>query len=458
MFSRLTILGFGKSAISTARFFLYHYPQIQMRISELKPREKFAITEISNLELHGVEFEFGRQTKEFITWEEHNHADGTSQIGSNGLFIMLSPGIPPRSEVAQIVINSGAEYGTDLDLLLKLSTNKKIAVTGTNGKTTTTSLIAYILGVEALGNIGTPFLEFKPGETLALELSSFQLFYSNVLNEDKYLPDVSVYLNMTDDHLDWHKDLQEYQDSKAKIFKDASGKILIMNYDDPIVRKLAEGKSNVQFFSTELELNPGAYYKDGSLYLNGQHLIDVSELNLVGKHNYSNILAAVLACIAAGISREQILEKLKSFKPVPHRLEYVATVDGHKFYNDSKATNPDSAIKALEAFDQSIAIVGGKNKNLDMSGFIDKLLHRCQAVIAIGELKSSIANALKQKSFNNVREANSLNEAVDLALNYAKASEGIPIVLAPASSSFDMFTGYEDRGNQFASIVREYRR
>ncbi len=447
---KITILGFGKSAISTINYFLVNYPQTQIRVSELKTIEKFNEAEISALEIKGVQFEFGQQTENFITWN-----NSPAQ-----LFIMVSPGIPPNAPVMDLVRNSGASFGTDLDLLLMFSSARKIAITGTNGKTTTTALVAHILGTEGLGNIGKPFLDFLQvanQDTLVLELSSFQLFYSNILDENKYLPDVSVYLNMTDDHLDWHSSLQEYRDAKAKIFKDVAGKTLVMNYDDLVVRELASAKSNVRLFSTELETNPGAYYKDGTLYLDGQKLINVDELNLVGKHNYSNILAAVLACVAVGVTKELIVEKLKTFKPVAHRLEYVATIDGHKFYNDSKATNPDSAIKALEAFDQSIAIVGGKNKNLDMSSFIDKLIEKCQAVIAIGELKSSISSTLKAKNFSKVQEANSLKDAVDLALAYAKNIPNIPVVLAPASSSFDMFTGYEDRGNQFAKLARQYR-
>ena len=449
MFKRLSILGFGKSAISTIEFFLTQYPSVGLRVSESKTRDKFDEARISELEARGIRFEFGEQTKSFITWD-----------GASELFIMVSPGIPPRTPVIDIVRNSGASFGTDLDLLLMFSAARKIAVTGTNGKTTTTALIAHILGTEGLGNIGKPFLEFTEvanQDVLVLELSSFQLFYSNVLDDNKYLPTVSVYLNMTDDHLDWHSSLEEYREAKAKIFKDVPGKTLVMNYDDAVVRELAVNKSNVRFFSTELELSPGAYYKDGGLYLDGQKFINVDELNLVGKHNYSNVLAAILACKAAGTPDNQIIEGLKTFKPVAHRLEYVATIDGHKFYNDSKATNPDSAIKALEAFDQSIAIVGGKNKNLDMSIFIDKLIEKCQAVIAIGELKTNISSVLKSRGFNNVNEANSLTEAVELALDYAKNIPGIPVVLAPASSSFDMFTGYEDRGSQFIKLVRQYR-
>ncbi len=445
MFKYLTILGFGKSAISTIEFFLANYPATCIRVSELKSRDKLQEAEITALEARGVEFELGQQSKSFITWN-----------GASELFIMVSPGIPPKAPVMDMVRISGASFGTDLDLLLMVSSARKIAITGTNGKTTTTALVAHILETEGLGNIGKPFLEFPEvpnQDVLVLELSSFQLFYSNILDDDKYLPDLSVYLNLTDDHLDWHSSLEEYRNAKAKIFKDVSGKTLVMNYDDPIVRELAVDKSNVRFFSTELETNPGAYYKDEILYLNGEKLINVTELNLVGKHNYSNILAAVLTSSSVGVSNKQIIEKLKTFKPVPHRLEYVATIDGHKFYNDSKATNPDSAIKALEAFDKSIAIVGGKNKNLDMNSFIDKLIEKCQGVVAIGELKSSISDALKAKDFAMVKEAASLNEAVDLACEYAKNIPNIPVVLAPASSSFDMFTGYEDRGNQFIKLV-----
>lgn len=445
MFKHLAILGFGISAVSTAKFFLKNYPQVKIRISELKSRSNFDENTIKDLEKQNIEFEFGLQSKEFITFNQ-----------ASNLFIMVSPGIPPKAPIITTVKESGADFGTDLDLLLLLSKAKKIAVTGTNGKTTTVSLIAHILGNEPLGNVGKPFLEYQDlrfQEILALEISSFQLFYSNAVNESQYLPDISVYLNLTDDHLDWHSSLEEYRESKAKIFKDLPGKVLVMNYDDPIVKDLAGSKSNIRFFSVESKVNSGACFSNDTLYLDDKPLIKISELNLVGKHNYSNILAAVLATQAAGINLEHIKTQIRTFKPVPHRLEYTGIIDGHKFYNDSKATNPDSANKGLEAFAKSIAIVGGKNKNLDLNSFINKLIERCEGVVAIGELKASIIQALKQKSFNNVVEAMSLEQAVDKALLLAKNHPQIPIVLAPASSSFDMFKNYEERGDQFKEIV-----
>jgi UDP-N-acetylmuramoylalanine--D-glutamate ligase len=426
----VTILGYGISARSTIDFLLEREPSIEIRVSELKARDCFA--GIEDYEAKGVRFEFGQQTIDFILRDS-----------VDSRFVMISPGIPPHAPVIKLIKDSQVDFGTDLDLFLDFAPGKKIAVTGTNGKTTTVSLLADIFDTQAIGNIGLPFMDFaklKNQEVFVLEISSAQLFYSKLVKQ----VDCSVYLNFTDDHLDWHKDLAEYRLAKARLFEHDG--VFILNQDDNVTASLKNDKS--QLFSTEAQAN--AYYEDGALYLAESKLLDCAELQLVGKHNYSNILAASLGATEFGVKREDLETKLASFKAVPHRLEYITTVNGHKAYNDSKATNPDSAIKALESFDDCIAIIGGKDKNLDLREFIKIVSVRSSYIIIIGELRKKIAMALKNVAHADFSEAETLEQAVDLAIRH---DSGLPIVLVPASSSFDMFKNYQERGDKFRQLI-----
>lgn len=424
----VTILGYGISAKSAIDFLLEYKPGIEIRVSELKDRECFI--GIEDYEVKGVQFEFGQQTADFVLGDS-----------ADSRFVMISPGIPPHAPVIKLVQDSGLDFGTDLDLFLDFAPGKTIAVTGTNGKTTTVSLLASIFDTQAIGNIGLPFMDFaklKNQEIFILEISSAQLFYSKLLKQ----VDCSVYLNFTDDHLDWHKDLDEYRQAKARLFEHDG--VFILNQDDNVTASLKNDKS--QLFSTETQAN--AYYRGDSLYLAETKLLDCSELNLVGKHNYSNVLAASLAATEFGVGREHLKTKLMSFQAVPHRLEYISTVNGHKAYNDSKATNPDSAIKALESFKDCIAIIGGKDKNLDLSEFIKIVSARSSRIVIIGELREKIAQALT--AHTDFHKAETLEQAVDLAINH---DSDLPILFVPASSSFDMFKNYQDRGDKFRQLI-----
>jgi UDP-N-acetylmuramoylalanine--D-glutamate ligase len=471
VYNKISILGLGKSAISALNFLQKNYPKTKIKVSELKARSNWGEDpQIQKFEKNGIEFEFGKQSFDFV-----KDAD----------FIMISPGIPQQSTIIQDIFTaakkSQLDYGTDLDLLVKLNCpHGYYAVTGTNGKTTTTSLLAHILGAEALGNIGVPFLEHSGKEAPVLEISSFQLFYSTIACSSPELsPKVAVHLNFTPDHLDWHSSLDEYRIAKEKLFMNMrkQGQYLVLNYDDEYLRdfglgisKNPEYKSQILFFSTRTDLakelaqadtKTFPYYayldKDSLLLCTAANkeqtpncISATKELKLVGEHNYSNTLACTLAALAAGASISQIQNKVKSFQPVEHRLEFVTNIDGKNIYNDSKATNPDSAIKSLLAFDKCIAIVGGKEKNLDLRDFTKMLSQKTRAVIAIGEIKERIIQELQEYGFNNYERAASLEEALDKAL---KIPERLPVVLAPASSSFDMFKSYEDRGRQFKALA-----
>lgn len=482
------ILGFGKTAIATANFLLKQFPEAKIKISELKGEENFAKHDIEKLRKLKVEFEFGTQSKKFILENQES-------------FIVISPGIPPRLELIENIFQSGIPHGTDLDIFAACLGHEQnyVSITGTNGKTTTTSLIAHIFNSPGLGNIGTPFLEFATNyyPNFACEISSFQAFYSNYFQDFK-IPKVSLFLNFTADHLDWHKDLNEYHASKAKLFCQSSQEenFWVLNFDDPKVKNLGlkaemikDSKTKICYFSNQdisYALSKScpfvAYEKNDRLYL-AQYLGDASgtevqadaivsvnnnddyfleiplvkieDLQLVGKHNYSNILAASLAAYLLNFNISYIIESLKSFRAVAHRLEFIREIGSNRIFNDSKATNPDSTNKALASFDQSIVILGGKEKNLDLGPFLDNVSKKAYAVVAIGEIKNKIYNGLRELNFEKVRRADTLEEAFSVALLYAQDTP-YPILLSPASSSFDMFKGFEDRGDQFREIVLKY--
>jgi UDP-N-acetylmuramoylalanine--D-glutamate ligase len=483
----LFLLGFGKTTISTAKYLNSNFKEAKIKISELKEKENFDLSIIEELEKTGIEFEFGKQTENFIFEKD--------------AFIVISPGIPPKVELIQKILHSDFDHGTDLDLFAAVLSDEQnyVSITGTNGKTTTTSILSHIFNSPSLGNIGTPFLEFDKEffPNFACEISSFQAFYSKHF-QDLKIPKVSIFLNFTADHLDWHRDLNEYHAAKAKLFcqSEKEENYWILNFDDPKVKNLglnsnfkANTKTKVCYFATDdisyalSESCPFvAYIKNKRLYL-AQYLGDASgadlvgdaivsvndnddyfvelpllkleELKLVGKHNYTNILAASLAAYLMKFDLSYIIEKLEDFTPVPHRLEYIREIGNNKVYNDSKATNPDSTIKAIESFDQSILILGGKEKNLDLTEFLNRVSKKAYAVVAIGEIKDKIYNRLRELNFDKVRRAESLEEALSICVLYTD-NNNYPIVLSPASSSFDMFKGFEDRGNQFKEIVLKY--
>ncbi len=485
---KIAILGLGKTALSLIRHALDD-DIYNIAVIEKKERDQFKQIEkdIQFLSDEGIKFHFG--TQDLALLDDVN-------------IVAVSPGFKPDSEIIQHIIKLVEEdklkYLTDLDLFLtKLNSLKDtvnavnyVAITGTNGKTTTAELTAHLLDTVAVGNNGSPMLDFwslSRSNKAVLELSSFQLFYSKTVNIHKYPPQAAIYLNLSEDHMDWHRDMDEYKWSKKKMFALSTQKnnSLIFNYDDPYLRELAieflvnkkslndftekeeeKIKTKIKFFSVKenLALDPllsnldCAYITDDkfSFRLNGEvkELCPLSDTKLKGEHNYANCLASILASSDfLDIYNAEFIAKLISFKAVAHRLEYVSSIAGKDFYNDSKATNPESAIKSLSAFESCIAIIGGKNKNLDLREFLKVVKNKTEYVYIIGELKDSIAEGLDSLNFKNYKKVSDLEEAVELSLAYPKT---IPVVLAPASSSFDMFKNFEERGDVFKDIVLRF--
>jgi UDP-N-acetylmuramoylalanine--D-glutamate ligase len=457
-YKRISFLGFGKSTISALDYLVNSKCEIKdLRVSENKDETCFDKELVSKFKSSGVKFEWTCQSLDFLKESD---------------FISVSPGIPPDSKIYQDLKSAGFNLGTDLDLWTEFLSEKKynyVFVTGTNGKTTTSSLLAHLLGTTAIGNIGVPVFDFekikhKEKSPYVVELSSFQGFHSKL---DSKTAKLGIYLNFSDDHLDWHSSLKEYREAKEKLFismfKKNKKSLAIFNYDDDVLKAFAENLSQefkldqnqVLSFSTA-EQGQAAFLAGSFLYLCKVfpiELIKTDKLQVVGKHNYENVLAASLAAFRLGIEIDEIRSKLIEFKPVEHRLEFITEIKGKKFYNDSKATNPNAAIKALNSFEKTISIVGGKEKNLDLEEFLDVLIRKSALIIVLGELKERISKGLEKRGFTNFQLVKTLGAAIEVALN---SDFELPVLLSPASSSFDMFKNYEDRGNIFRKIVLDH--
>lgn len=452
---RVTIYGFGRSGLAAARYLTERGANVYVSDSQAESKiNEAALTELNNL---GVKYEFGEHSLEAIRFAET---------------FVVSPGIPPYSDVIQMSRKTGKEVISDIELASRETNIPIIAITGTNGKSTTTALISHLLescGFRApvCGNIGVPILSLLNDEPdfLVAEVSSFQLEYCPT-----FAPMIGVFLNLTPDHIDWHKNIDNYVEAKRSMFRNQQlNQYAVLNMDDIVVaatRTIAE----VFPFSTESgfdEYIQGTYVSDGFICCRRRMMdnviMPVADLPIKGKHNVENALAAIGAAVIAGGASgsgiaagtdliHRIKEGLKSFKGLEHRLEYAGTVDGVAFYNDSKATNTVSAIKALESFpqEQVVLIAGGKDKGTSLTEFVHVVRKSTSAVILIGEAAGRFENELRQGGVQNIYPVASLEAAVKLGL---QLNQG-PVLLSPACASFDMFKDYEERGRVFKDIVR----
>lgn len=440
---RVTVLGLGRSGLASAKYLKHRGADVF--VSESKPEEK--VSEAVRKEL------FDNQ----ISVEYGSHS--SSALERAEIFI-ISPGIPPSAEVVKNARSTGCEVISDVELAFRDLTVPIIAVTGTNGKSTTTSLISYILENDgmrapACGNIGVPILSLadKKLDFLVCEVSSFQLEYAPT-----FAPEISVWLNLTPDHLDWHPSLDEYIDAKRSMFlNQAVSQHAILNSDDPIVITTKTVAEIFPFSCTsEMDDHVQAVYISDEFIcarrkMKEHVLTHIDQIGIKGGHNLENALAAAGAALLAGAKPETIDSSLKSFRALEHRLEYVDTIDGVAFYNDSKATNTVSTIKALQAFpnEKVVLIAGGKDKGTDLSDFIEVAKSKCAAIILIGEATQRFQKELSKKGVERILPVATLEAAVKMGLELKLG----PVVLSPACSSFDMFVNYEERGRAFKNIV-----
>jgi UDP-N-acetylmuramoylalanine--D-glutamate ligase len=444
---RALVVGLGKSGVASALFLKAHGAKVT--VSDTKSGDELR-NEIPVLLDHGITVETG------------GHGDRTFR-GQD--LIVVSPGVPVDAPPLVQARALGEAVIGEIELAAQFLPGPIVAITGSNGKTTTTTLTWEIMtaaGFPALvgGNIGTPAISLaeraKPETAIVLEISSFQLETIQT-----FRPKVAVVLNVTPDHLDRHRTFEVYVDAKARIFENQQGSdFAVLNADDlTCVAMGARTRAQVFWFSRQKEVEHGACVRDGNIVFrddSGQReIMQVSEIPLKGAHNLENVLAAVCAGALMGCAPEKIRQAVSDFKAVEHRLEFVTTIRGVDYYNDSKATNVDATIKALESFPANIhLILGGKDKGSDYTVLNDLLRQRVKRVYTIGAAAAKIESQIvsSKNGGPEVVHAETLENAIRKA--NAIAQSGDVVLLAPACASFDQFKSYEHRGKMFKEIVR----
>jgi UDP-N-acetylmuramoylalanine--D-glutamate ligase len=380
-------------------------------------------------------------------------------LGANALF--LSPGVPLTTPMVVAAREAGVPLKSEPLLVVERCPAPLIGVTGSSGKTTTTSLIGAMLRagphrVWVGGNIGIPLIgmlpDIAPDDRVVLELSSFQLAIFD------RSPPIAVVTVLSPDHLDRHASIEEYYEAKRNIVRfQRPGDVAVLNQDDPNVVRFADGlRSEVRWFSLTRPVERGAFQKDGMLWLAGhqpRELLAVRDLRLLGRHNIANALAAAVAAAAAGASDDAVRTALRTFGGVPHRLEVVADLGGVRFVNDSIATSPARTVAALESFDRPIIwLAGGRSKNLPIDQLVAVAARRVKRAILFGEAGPTLRAGLAAAGFGSVEECDGLETAVARAIE--AAAPGDVVLLSPACASFDQFRDYEARGEAFRDLVR----
>ncbi len=374
---------------------------------------------------------------------------------------VLSPGVPLDSPLAVKLRKAGVSIWGEIELAYLFSRGKVFAITGTNGKTTATALTGEILkshfkDVFVVGNIGEPYAGsaalMEDDSVTVAEVSSFQL--ETVC---RFKPDISAILNITPDHLDRHHTMDSYIEAKARIAaKQDEGDVCVLNYEDARLREISKKiRADVFWFSSRQKLERGIWLEDGQIVYKDRERVPichVDDMRLLGRHNYENAMAAVAIAMRAGVPVEKIRTALREFKAVEHRIEFVREADGISYYNDSKGTNPDAAIKAVEAMTApTVLIAGGYDKNASYDEWISSFEGRVKCLVLLGETADKIALAARKAGFDSVIKTKSLKEAVEAARGQAKPGDAV--LLSPACASWDMFIDYVERGNVFKELV-----
>lgn len=377
-------------------------------------------------------------------------------------FVLKSPGIKPSDEYVEILEKKN-EIISDIEASQRLFPEKeKIAITGTNGKTSTTSMVNHILNQSghkayAVGNIGEGILwqMYNNKGVFVEELSSFQLHDSKY-----YHPKYAAILNINEDHIDWHGSFDDYINSKLKIAANqGQSDYLVINKEDKILQDHKSSfKAKIYEFSSRQRVERGLYLKENVIYLvdenhEDQVILDVNELSVIGRHNYENAMAAILLTYLYGIKLEEIIKSIKTFKSIAHRLEFVKTINGVDYYNDSKGTNVDSSVKAIESFARPIIIIaGGYDKHIDYTEYVKAFKKNGKFMIIMGETKQKIEKICKDLGVSYIMVEN-MKEALDQAYKEAKSDD--VVLLSPASASWDMYKSYEQRGDDFKALVEK---
>lgn len=377
---------------------------------------------------------------------------------------VISPGVPVDSPVVLAFEEANVPVWGEIELAYNYEKGIVAAITGTNGKTTTTTLVGEIVkawGKETyvVGNIGNSYtgevLKSSSESVTVAEISSFQL---ETVHE--FAPKVSAILNITPDHLNRHYTMENYAAVKERIAaRQNKSDFCVLNYDDEVLRRYGEETTATPvYFSRKDKVERGAYLEGTMIkYTDGQEcfdVIDVRDMLLFGAHNHENVMAAAAIAICLGVPVQIIADTIRNFKAVEHRIEYVRTIDGVEYYNDSKGTNPDSTIKAIEAMPKkTILIAGGYDKHSEFDEMVKTFGDTVIELVLLGATRDKIAGAARAQGFDNIRFVESLKEAVEVCR--ADAKEGQIVLLSPACASWDMFKSYEERGRLFKQYVNE---
>lgn len=446
---KVLVIGAARSGIAAAKVAKKFGASVILSDAKLEGEINFDFGELREL---GIELRFGKQTEELLSGVD---------------LIIVSPAVPIKIPLLKAATIRGIKIISEVELAFDLAQSPICAVTGTNGKTTTVTLLGLLLKekfskVGVGGNIGVPLcevaLEVGSGGCIAAEISSYQMEATK-----NFKPHISAILNVTPDHLKRHGSMEVYQAMKEKIFAQQTVEdFLILNFDDERTREMIDRAAcKVVYFSRQHELSEGAFVKNNRLVIKfggeTHELCTIDELGIKGGHNVENALAASLMAFLAGVETEKISRVLKTFQGVEHRIEFVREINGVKFYNDSKATNTDSAIKALETFaGHIILIAGGDDKGTDLTEFLRLVNERVDYLILVGDAAARFKSCALENNFpaEKILEAGySMQRAVDLAKAIARSPQ--VVLLSPACASFDMYSDFEERGRDFKRIVTE---
>lgn len=440
------IVGFGRSGIAAAQAMLHLDARVSVQDS--KVRNEFDAGLLGLFEEQGVTFYLGETPDDMHEFD----------------MLILSPGVNPEQDFIEAAKDAGVEVTGELEIAYRIGRGKFVAITGTNGKTTTTTLVGKIFKAAGrkpavVGNIGSAVIAASEDSTdddwLITETSSFQLESTRY-----FMPVISAILNITPDHLNRHHTMGAYIDAKAKVFSNQRAEdFFITNYDDPICVKLAEQcRARVIPFSSSKELEEGAFVKEGRLVFKDKdgNLTDVlgaDELKIIGEHNIQNALAAIAISLCAGIDAAIIAETIRNFNGVEHRLEYCGNIHGVDYYNDSKGTNTDASEIAIKAVGKNILLIaGGDAKGQNFDEFVKHFEGHVKTVLLLGRDAHLIREAAEKAGFNSFIECSNMDDCIRKAFDHAEP--GDTVLLSPACASWDMYENYEQRGDHFKDCVR----
>lgn len=432
MKEKMLVLGLSKSGIAAAELGLNKGYDVYITESKA-PKEEF-LGKIAELKAKGIHIETEGHSDEFL--------DGAS-------FAVTSPGIPPKSELFQKLNARNIKIISEIEFAYQNTNIPFIVITGTNGKTTTTALVSHILSknysAPVCGNIGIPpcGLVSEKHDFLVCEVSSFQAEMT-----EKFRAKIACWTNFTPDHIDWHGGLENYFKAKAKLFLgEQAPEYAVLNANDNRLLEFSKECKNVVMFDDDKD----CYIKGDAIYYKNEEIIKLNECPLLGHHNYQNIMCGIIIAKLIGMNNEDIKTQIMSFKAPEHRLEKVREFNGITFYNDSKATNPEASIVAIDSFNNvDVALIlGGRDKNTDLTEMCHSINKHIKTVLLIGEATQRFEENLVKNGFNNIIKEGTMEEAIDKAISLKPDV----VLLSPACASFDMFKSYEHRGDVFKEYV-----